>query len=52
MLKSRGTEIVYVYGNKCRRTVWQKDGEWKFYIKVDGELIEVYHKSCYFSTEQ
>lgn len=47
---SRGQEIVYIYGQRTRRAVYQIEGEWKFFAKVDGEYIEVYHGSCDFST--
>ena len=47
---SRGQEIVYIYGERTRRAVYQIVGEWEFYIKVNGEFIEVYHGSCDFST--
>jgi len=50
-LNSRGIEKVYVYGDALRKTVYSHPTEWKFYIKLDGEFIEVYHKSCWFSTE-
>ena len=47
---SRGQEIVYIYGQRTRRAVYQIEGEWEFYVKVNGEFIEVYHGSCDFST--
>lgn len=50
-LVSRGNEIVYIYRERTRRTVYQHPDKWKFYVKMNGEFIEVYHKSCYFSTE-
>ena len=50
-LESRGKEIVNVYGEITRRTVYTVPGKWKFYVRVGGEFIEVYHKACTFSTE-
>lgn len=49
-LVSRGKEEVYVYGEKYHRTVWELEGQWKFYTRINGEFIEVYHKACWFST--
>ena len=50
-LESRGKEIVNLYGDVKKRTVYTIPNEWKFFVKVGGEFIEVYHKSCWFSTE-
>lgn len=47
---SRGQEIVYIYGERTRRAVYQIEGEWKFFAKVNGEYIEVYHDTCFFTT--
>lgn len=49
-LDSRGKEKVVMYDNSwSTRTVYYIPNEWKFYIKFDGEMHEVYHKSYYFS---
>lgn len=50
-LENRGQEIVYIYGERTRRAVYCVPNAWKFYVKVNGEAIEVFHKSCWFSTE-
>ena len=47
---SRGQEIVYIYGERTRRAVYQIDGEWEFFVKVNGEYIEVFHRASDFST--
>ena len=49
-LNSRGRERVYICGDRYNKTVWQVDGQWKFYTRLNGEFIEVYHKNMYFST--
>lgn len=49
-LISRGKERVYIYGEWVTRTVYSIPNEWRFFVKVGGEFIEVYHKSCWFST--
>ena len=51
-LISRGVEKVYIYGDWFRRTVYCHPKEWKFFVRINGEIIEVYHKSCWFSTEK
>lgn len=51
-LVSRCDEIVYVYRERTRRTVYQLPNEWRFFIKLNGKFIEVYHKSYWFSTEE
>ena len=47
---SRGQDIVYIYGEKTRRAVYQVEGERKFFIKTNGEYIEVYPGSTGYST--
>ena len=49
-LISRGIEEVYIYGDAYKRTVYCIPNEWRFYIKVDGKFIRVWHKSSSFST--
>ena len=51
-LISRGTERIVNGREEFKRTVYCVPNEWKFYIKMDGEFIEVYHKSCFFSTSK
>ena len=51
-LKSRGQEVVLIYSDKFKRTVYEVVGEWRFFVKLYGEYIEVYHKDCYFSTDK
>lgn len=49
-LVSRGIERVILHdGGEYRKTVWMVPNEWKFYTRVDGCFIEVYHKACWFS---
>ena len=48
-LSSRGTERVSLYGEEHRKTVWQIPDEWKFFTRVNGQFIEVYHIACSFS---
>ena len=50
-LESRGKERVYFYGEWMKRTVYMIPNEWRFFVKVGGVFTEVYHKSCWFSTE-
>ena len=47
---SLGQDIVFIYGERTRKAVYQIDGEWRFFSKVNGEYVEVYHKSMGFST--
>lgn len=47
---SRGQEEVSVYGERQRRAVYCIDDAWEFYIKIDGEYIEVFHYSSSFGT--
>jgi hypothetical protein len=47
---SRGSESVCIYGTTTRRAVYQIEDEWKFFIKVNGKFIEVYHTADGFST--
>jgi hypothetical protein len=49
-IHSIGKDIVYVYGERTRRAVYQVEGENKFYIKTNGEFIEVYRITMGFST--
>lgn len=49
-LISRGQERIVNGKEEFKRTVYAVPNKWEFYIKVDGEFIEVFHKSCYFST--
>lgn len=49
-LISRYTEEVYLYGEKMNRTVWWNPSDKKYYIKIDGEFIEVYRRGSGFST--
>lgn len=49
---SSPNNIVYIYGERTRRTVYHKEGEWKFFVRVNGEWLQVYHKSCWFSTTE
>ena len=51
-LITRGKERVYVYGDWMTKTVYSHPDKWKFYIKLNGEFIEVYHKACWFSTKE
>lgn len=56
-MKSRGQEIVLLYGDRYRKAVYQplnNDGTTKgeFYVKHNNEYIRVYHQSYYFSTEE
>lgn len=51
-LDSRGVEQVYLYGEWVRRTVYNVPNEWKFFVKINGEFVEVFHKSYFFSTEK
>lgn len=48
-LISRGQEQVVVYGERFRKAVYELEGEWRFFVKFGEELVEVFHKSCYFS---
>ena len=50
-LESRGKEIVNLYGDTRKRTVYTIPNQWKFFVKVDGEFVEVFHKSCWFSAQ-
>lgn len=52
VLKSRGQEEVYINGYKYKKAVYEEVGEWRFFVKLDGEFIEVYHHDCYFSTNK
>lgn len=47
---SIGKDIVYIYGERTNRAVYQLNGEQKFFIKANGEYIEVYPISMGFST--
>lgn len=51
-LESRGKEKVFIYGEWTTRTVYYIPNEWRFFVKVNGEFIEVFHKSYYFSTSK
>lgn len=52
-LESRGMEHVAMWdGSIIRKTVWVVPGEWKFFIKFDGEMHEVFHRSCWFSVKK
>ena len=52
-LESRGQEIVYLAdGSEVRRVVYTIPDEWRFFIKHGGELVEVFHKSYYFSVRK
>ena len=50
-LESRGKEIVNLNGDERRRTVYTIPNEWRFFVKVEGQFIEVYHKSSWFSSQ-
>lgn len=47
---SRGLEDVCIYGNWIKKTVYFAKEMCKFYVKLNGEFIEVYHKANSFST--
>lgn len=47
---SRGQDIVYIYGERTHRAVYQVEGEQKFFIKTSSEYIEVYPLSVGYST--
>ena len=47
---SRGQDIVYIYGERTHRAVYQVKGEQKFFIKANGKYIEVYPISMGYST--
>lgn len=47
---SKGQDIVYIYGERTRKAVYQIDGEWRFFVKVNGEPLEVYPATMGFST--
>ena len=49
---SSPNEIVNIYGEWRRRTVYHKEGEWKFFIRVNKEWLEVFHKSYYYSMQE
>ena len=51
-LESRGKERIVNGRESFNRTVYCVPNQWKFYIKVNGEFVEVYHKSDYFSTSK
>lgn len=51
-LISRGKERITNGREEFRRTVYNVPNEWKFYIKIDGEFIEVFHKTDYFSMSE
>ena len=50
-LDSRGIEEVYLWSEKDRRTVWRDPSDNNFYVRLDGEFVQVYRKGCIFSTE-
>lgn len=49
VLKSRGIETIRNGRETFKRTVYYVPDEWKFFIKIDGEFIEVFHKADHFS---
>lgn len=49
-LISRGIEDVCIYGEWLKRTVYCIKDAWRFFAKINGEFIEVYHRRDYFST--
>ena len=51
-LISQGKCEVYVYGDKFSRTVYRAEGQQRFFVKIKGELIEVYLKTMCFSTSK
>jgi hypothetical protein len=51
-LKSTGSYDVYVYGDKFVRTVYRQDKDFRFFVKMDGEFLEVYRKGNYFTTRK
>ena len=51
-LISRGLEEVHVYGQKTRKTVWRVDGQNQFFVKVNGEFVEVFRLQQGFTTRK
>lgn len=51
-LNSTGTYDVYVYGDKFVRTVYRQDKDFRFFVKMCGEFVEVYRKGTCFSTSK
>lgn len=51
ILKSRGQEEVFIYGVKYRKAVYFAEELKKFFVKVNGELVEVYKMNMSYTTK-
>jgi hypothetical protein len=48
-LKSRGIETIRNGRETFKRTVYYLPNKLRFFIKIDGEFVEVFHKADHFS---
>jgi hypothetical protein len=49
-LDNEGINSVVFFDNReYRKRVWKIPDEWRFFIKMDGEFIEVYRKAGWYS---
>lgn len=51
LTKVGSNEIIYVYGETIRRTVY-KDDAGRFIVKVYGDEIQVYRHADFYSTSE